>query len=324
MPAQPTSDQSPGPNLRDWAQLLALGVIWGASFMAVTIATRGLGPLSIAAGRITLGALALLLLSRMLRLHFPSLTDGTGRRTWLFAAGLGFFSMVQPFFLLSWAQLRVASGFAGVSMAMSPLLTLFLAHFLIPGERMSASKLLGILIGFVGVVVLIGPGALGSSGAAGEGLAQLACAGAAASYAIGAIITRRAPTCEPITFATMATLLAAALILPAALLIEGLPQAPGRAPLFALVFLGLVPTALANLLLVATIRSAGPSFVSLVNYQVPVWSVLFGWAFLSETLPARVFVALALILAGVAISQVKRAGRGSSGSASAAPPKTPD
>ncbi len=294
------------PSLKDWLQLLSLGVIWGASFMAVSIATEGLGPLSIAAGRISLGALALFLLTRILRISLPPMNGAQGRKVWTAAAGLGFFSMVLPFFLLSWGQARVPSGFAGVTMAMSPLLTLVLAHFLIAGERITAAKLIGISIGFAGVVVLIGGSVLAASGAPGETLARLACAGAAASYAVGAIITRRAPKVEPIAFATSATLLAASLILPLALLIEGLPHAPGIPALLAVVFLGLVPTATANLLLVSVIRSAGPSFMSLVNYQVPVWSVLFGWAFLSEVLPARVFIALAMILAGVAISQFRR------------------
>ncbi len=294
------------PNLKDWAQLLTLGLIWGASFMAVSIATERLGPLSIAAGRITLGALVLLILLRILGMSLPAPGGAEGRETWAAAAGLGFFSMVLPFFLLSWGQARVPSGFAGVTMAMSPLLTMVLAHFLVTGERITGAKLAGILLGFAGVVVLIGGAALASSGAEGENLARLACAGAAASYAIGSIITRRAPPGEPFAFATAATLLAAALILPLALLLEGLPQTPGPAALLAVVFLGLVPTALANLLLVSIIRSAGPSFMSLVNYQVPVWSVLFGWVFLSETLPSRVFIALGMILAGVAISQFRR------------------
>ncbi len=294
------------PNLKDWAQLLTLGLIWGASFMAVSIATEGLGPLSIAAGRITLGALVLLILLRALGMSLPAPGGAAGRKTWAAAAGLGFFSMVLPFFLLSWGQARVPSGFAGVTMAMSPLLTMVLAHFLVTGERITGAKLAGILLGFAGVVVLIGGAALASSGAEGENLARLACAGAAASYAVGSIITRRAPPSEPFAFATAATLLAAALILPLALLLEGLPQTPGPAAVLAVVFLGLVPTALANLLLVSIIRSAGPSFMSLVNYQVPVWSVLFGWIFLSETLPSRVFIALGMILAGVAISQFRR------------------
>lgn len=291
----------PRPTPRDWALLVALGLIWGASFMAVTVATAGFGPLSIAAGRIGLGALVLI---GVLPLTGARLPPAPALK---YAAGLGFFSMALPFFLLSWSQTRLPSGFVGVSMAMSPLLTLVLAHFLIAGERATARKVLGILIGFAGVVLLIGGDAFAARGTEGEALARLAAAGAAASYAVGAIITRRAPPVDPIGFAAVATLIAACLIVPPALLVEGLPaRLPASAPLVALVFLGLVPTALANLMLVSIIRSAGPSFVALVNYQVPLWSVLFGWAFLGELLPPRVFAALALILAGVAISQWRR------------------
>jgi len=304
--AASTPHQMPHPSLKDWAQLLALGLIWGASFMAVTIATNGLGPLSIAAGRISLGALALLILLRILHIPLPPIRGAQGRHIWASAAGLGFFSMALPFFLLSWGQARVPSGFAGVSMAMSPLLTMVLAHFLVHGERMSLARIIGMGIGFAGVVVLIGGAVFTASGAEGEALARLACAGAAASYAIGAILTRRAPPSDPIAFASAATLLAALLMVPLALAIEGIPRTPTASAMLAVLFLGLIPTALANLLLVSVIRSAGPSFISLVNYQVPLWSVFFGWAFLSEELPAQVFVALAMILSGLAISQIRR------------------
>ncbi len=299
-PALPSAAALPRPGVRDWVLLVALGLIWGASFMAVTIATAGFGPLSIAAGRITLGAIVLTGVIPLTGAQLPP------ARALKYAAGLGFFSMALPFFLLSWSQTRLPSGFVGVSMAMSPLLTLVLAHFLIKGERATPLKVLGILIGFGGVVLLIGPGAFDSTGGSSEALARLAAAGAAASYAVGSIITRRAPPVHPIGFAAAATTFAAVMILPLALVIEGLPQTPATAPLVALLFLGLIPTALANLMLVAIIRSAGPSFLSLVNYQVPLWSVLFGWLFLSETLPPRVFAALALILFGVAITQARR------------------
>ena len=271
--------------------------------MAVSVAGTGFGPISVAAGRITLGAVILFTLTRAMRLTLPSIRGAEGPKIWASALGLGVFSMALPFFLLSWGQLFVASGFAGVTMAAGPLLTLVLAHFLVVGERITTPKAVGIAIGFIGVLILIGFDALQSSGEGLEPIARLACFGAAASYAIGSILTRRAPPVDPISFATIGTLLGALIILPIALLLEGIPDAPGTMPILAIIFLGAIPTALANLLLVSIIRSAGPSFISLVNYQVPVWSVFFGWAFLSESLPGRVFVALGLILLGVAISQ---------------------
>ena len=289
--------------LINWLRIGALGLIWGSSFLAINLAIKGFGPLSVAAGRIVLGAVILFFLTRARDLSLPPLRGAQGRRLWLGVLGFGIFSMALPFFLLSWGEGYVASGFAGMSMAAAPLLVLPLAHFLVPGDQLTRPKVAGFVIGFIGVVVLIGAGAFTSIGNEMEPLARLACLGAAASYAVGSIIIRLTPKIDPIAFAASATLLAAAMILPAALLIESLPMAPSALSWGALIYLGVVPTALANLLLVAVIRSAGPSFMSLVNYQVPLWSVAFGALFLSESLPARSYAALALILAGMAISQ---------------------
>ncbi len=289
--------------LVNWLRLGVLGMIWGSSFMAVSVAIRDFGPITVAAGRITLGALILLTLLRAMGLSLPSIRGAQGRLVWLAALGFGSFSMALPFFLLGWGQRYVTSSFAGVTMAAVPLLVLPLAHFLLPGEQMNRRKVSGFAIGFAGVVVLIGWGAFSSSGLGLEPLARLACFAAAACYAIGSIITRLAPKVDPIMFAATATMLGASMILPAALLLEGVPRVAPGPSLWALLYLGVVPTAAANLLVVSVIRSAGASFMSLVNYQVPVWSVVFGAAFLSEALPGRMFVALALILTGLALSQ---------------------
>lgn len=289
--------------LVNWLRIGALGMIWGSSFMAVTIAIAGFGPITVAAARIVIGAVILLVLLRLMDLSLPSIKGADGRKVWLAAFGFGVLSMALPFFLLSWGQLYVASGFAGVTMAAVPLLVLPLAHFLIPGEQLTPRKTLGFVIGFFGVIVLIGLDAFKSSGLGLEPLARMACFGAAACYAFGGIITKLSPKVDPFAFAAAATMLAAIIIVPAAIMLEGVPNEFPTKPLIAIIFLGVVPTAVANLLLVSVIRSAGPSFLSLVNYQVPIWSVIFGALFLSEVLPARTFVALGLIMLGLAVNQ---------------------
>ncbi|WP_456389551.1 DMT family transporter [Profundibacter sp.] len=289
--------------LVNWLRIGALGMIWGSSFMAVTIAITGFGPITVAAARIAIGAVILLALVRIMGISLPGIQGADGRKVWLAAFGFGVLSMALPFFLLSWGQHYVASGFAGVTMAAVPLLVLPLAHFLIPGEQLTPRKTLGFIIGFAGVIVLIGLDAFKSNGLGMEPLARMACFGAAACYAFGGIITKLAPKVDPIAFAATATMLAAIIIVPAAVVLEGVPTTLPTTPLLAVIFLGVVPTAIANLLLVSVIRSAGPSFLSLVNYQVPIWSVLFGALFLSEVLPARTFVALGLIMLGLAVNQ---------------------
>ncbi len=291
------------PGLINWIRLIALGIIWGASFMAVSVAVKSVGPLSVAAWRIGIGAVLLLILIRIRKIPLPQISANNGKLIWAFAAGFGFFSMALPFFLLSWGQQHVASGFAGVTMATVPILVLPLAHFLVPGEIMTRAKLIGVFLGLTGVAILIGPDAFRSLGGRLEPIARLACFGAAACYAFGSITTRLAPKVDPMAFATAATVTAAIMIIPLAISIEGISPITDGNALIAIIFLGAIPTALANLLLVAIIRSAGPTFISLVNYQVPLWSVLFGTVFLHELLPTRTFAALALIILGVGFSQ---------------------
>ena len=287
---------------RNWIYLVLLSVIWGASFMGVSLALDGFGPLGVAAIRITMGAVLLTGLAFAMGIGLPGLAQS---RLWLHVAGMGLFSNAIPFFLLSWGQQHVTSGFAGITMAVVPLLVLPLAHVFVPGETLTPRKTIGFAIGFIGVGVLIGPGALARSGAALEFWAQLACIAAAGCYAIGSIFTRLAPKSDQIAFSAAGLLVATVAVLPVALSLEGLPEMPGATAFWAMVYLGVFPTALATILLVKVVQSAGPSFMSIVNYLVPVWSVLFGTILLSEALPSSFLGALALILVGLAVSRAR-------------------
>jgi drug/metabolite transporter (DMT)-like permease len=122
---------------------------------------------------------------------------------------------------------------------------------------------------------------------------------------VGAIVTRLAPRGPHLAFAAAGLIIAAAFILPLALAFEGVPEVPPPAALAGVLYLGILPTAFATVLLVYVIQSAGPSFLSLVNYQVPVWAVLIGMVVLGEALPPQFLGALALILAGLAVSQAR-------------------
>lgn len=292
------------PDRTSWMILALLGLIWGASFMGVSIALRGFGPLSVAAWRIALGASVLLIVAWGSGRRMPGLFAPQGLAIWAAAVAMGLFSNALPFFLLSWAQNHVASGFAGVSMAAGPLITLILAHFVIAEERLSLRRLIGILIGFAGVAVLIGPSALQARGGDFENIARLTCIAAAACYSIGSIVARVCPEVDRRAFSAAALVSGAVLIMPFALWKEGLPTTPPpREAVAALILLGIIPTALAQFLLVILVRRAGPTFLSLVNYQVPVWSVILGAAFLGEDLPSSLIWAMILILIGVAVSQ---------------------
>ncbi len=285
------------PNYRDWSGVISLGLIWGGTFMVVAMALEGYGPVTVATARTTLGAITLLCLMAVTGRRMP----GPDRRLWGSIVIIGLLSTALPFMLLSWGQQYVPSAFAGLSMAAIPLMVLPLAHFF-SDEPLNARRMLGVSLGFAGALVLIGPG-LAQIGQGAEPLAQLACITAALCYSVASIFTRRCPPIDPVTLAALTLVVGAVCLLPLMLVIEGLPEWEGARSGLAIIILGLVPTAFATLLRVSIIRSAGSVFLTLVNYQVPIWSMVFGAWVLSEALPLRFFVALAMILTGLAISQ---------------------
>ena len=285
------------PTRTDWLSIIALGLIWGGTFMVISLALRGYGPVTVACARTTFGALSVLGLLRLTGRRLPS-----DVAVWRSAVPIGVLSTAVPFFLLSWGQQSVPSAFAGLSMAAVPLFVLPLAHAF-SDEPLTPRKAAGFALGFVGVALLLGPSAFEGDAAV---LARLACVAAALSYAVSSILTRRCPPVDPVALAAATLLVGAVVLLPAMLIFEGLPQWEGAVPGLAIVFLGLVPTALAALLRVTVIRSAGSGFMTLTNYQVPLWAMGFGVVFLSESLPGPFFSALALILTGLAISQSGR------------------
>ena len=285
-----------------WLMVAILGLTWGGTFMVTEVALAGgMPPFWLAASRI--GFAALLMGIIWLAMGRPLFTGPTSRSDKANLLIIGSLSSAVPFSLLAWGQQYVSSGFAGVSMAAVALIVLPLAHFTVPGEQMTPRKIAGFLIGFVGVVILIGGQAFEATGAAFEPVGRVACVLAASCYAIGSIMLRRLPAAHPIGLATVLLLIGTCISVPVAWSVEGPPPLPAPELLGVLAFLGLVPTAGANFLRVLVVRSAGPVFMSLVNYQVPLWSVVLGALILGEALPRSLLLAMALILTGVGLSQ---------------------
>ncbi|AXI47365.1 EamA family transporter [Sulfitobacter sp. SK012] len=284
-----------------WLMVAILGLTWGGTFMVTEIALTGMTPFWLAASRIVLASFVLCAVWAARGFALFEEQPSNAQLGVLVFIGLG--SSAVPFALLAWGQQYVSSGFAGVSMASVALIVLPLAHFMVPGERLNTRKIVGFVIGFVGVCVLIGGQAFESSGTALEGPGRIACVGAASCYAISSILLKRLPSVDPIGLASVLLIIGAFLAVPMAWLIEGPPVLPETDILLVLAFLGIVPTAAANFLRVLVVRSAGPVFMSLVNYQVPVWSVVLGALILGEPLPSSLLLAMGLILFGVGISQ---------------------
>jgi drug/metabolite transporter (DMT)-like permease len=285
------------PSTANWISIFALGLIWGGTFMVVSIALRGYGPITVACARTTLGALALLGIMFALRRPLPS------PQAMRSIAIIGPLNTALPFMLLSWGLQYVPSAFAGISMAVLPLFVLPLAYFF-SDETLNLRRVVGVMFGVIGAIVLIGPGVL-RIGTGMEPWGQIACLLATLSYSISSILTRRCPPVDSITMAAFTLMFGSIIMIPLMIMIEGVPTPTTRESTLAIIVLGLVPTAFAAYLRILVVRTAGSVFMTNVNYQVPLWSVVFGAVVLDENLPIEFFIALGIILAGLAISQGK-------------------
>lgn len=290
-----------------WALLIGLGVIWGSSFLFTGIAVKELPPTTVVGLRLALAAALVWIIAQAIGARPPRLKTPDGRRLWKFAAAAAVTSNIAPFLLISWGQQHIPSALSGLLMAPMPLMALALSHFLVSGEQMTKGRFIGFAIGFGGVVYLIGTEAVAQLGR-GDTLALIAQLGtlmAAFCYAISSIVLKRAEAPDALGISVIILAIAAVVTIPMGMIAGGADVTTASwLTLLAITSLGIGSTALAQLMMLKIIQLAGPPFLSLVNYQVPLWAVVFGVAFLGETLPGSFWIALALILAGIAVAQV--------------------
>lgn len=292
----------PKPSVSDWILLLLLVLMWGTSFLVIKIAVGSFGATTIVAARIGIAALVLLLVARLAGLRLPSAAS-----TWRRLVVLALVGNALPFFLITWGQERIDSGLAGILMAIMPLATLVLAHFFIPGEHLTPRRVFGFVLGFLGIVVLIGPSTLLALGGDSSDLVrQLAVLTGALCYAVNAILARRLPQMPALTASAGVMLAAAVFMVPAAVVVDSPMQTltlAGTGARIAVVWLGLVSTALATIVYFQIINSAGPTFLSLINFQIPIVALLAGVVVLGERIEWNALAALAMVLSGLRISQ---------------------
>jgi drug/metabolite transporter (DMT)-like permease len=280
--------------------LLTTSVIWGSAFMGMSLALEGYQPLTVAAGRTGIGTLVLIALAFALGQMKFELPDAHGIRHLILT---GLVNIAAPFALLTWGLQHVPSAFAGVTMGAVPIFLLPLVYIFSKEEGIGPRRIAGLILGFIGLIVLVGPGAGTSTGSPLEAWGRWACLGSAVCYAFGSILTRRAPAVPPVILATAMLGTATLVLTPLALIFEGVPELSATRASAALVYIGVMPTAVAFFLRVYIIRNAGSIFMSLVSYIVPLWAVTFGIVLLGEDLSPSLFVGLALVLMGIGLSE---------------------
>jgi len=285
--------------LRVWLWLLSLSVLWGGSFFFAKVAVGELGPFTVVFARVGLAALALALVAP-LRRDAP----------WRAYFAMGLLNNVLPFSLIFWGQTEIASGLASILNATTPLFTLLVAHALTADEKIDRTKVVALLTGLAGVVVLVGPDALLGGSAL---WAQAACLAAALSYAFAGVYGRRFRRMgiAPTEAAAGQVTASAVLILPIMLLVDRpwlLPTPPSATVWLALAGLALLSTALAYVLYFRILAAAGATNLLLVTFLIPVTAILLGTMVLGERLEPRHFAGMALIGLGLALIDGRIAG----------------
>jgi len=285
------------PRPLDIAGLAFLALCWGSSFMFVKTALAGFTPIGIAVTRICLAAMLLVVVARLYGHTLPR-----HARDWGLLAAAGIVGSAIPFSLISWGQQFIPSAMAAILMSFTPLATIALAHVMTGDERLSAVKVLGVLVGIAGVFLLVGAPTVetGPMSVAGK----LAILAAAFGYALSSLLLRKASHLPTLVSAGGHMVSAALTVSLFALLLgQPLTRDPGAREILSVVILGVFPSALAAIVLVMLLRRVGATFVALNNYLVPVVGTLLGVLLLGEPAGAGLFAGMMLILAGVLITQ---------------------
>ncbi len=282
----------------EWALLVVLSMLWGSTFLFITIAARELPPISIAAVKVTLAAGALLIAMRQAGARLPR--EGS---TWTAFGVMGLFNDAGPFILIAFASPFVPTGLASVLIATSPLFTVVFAHFLTTDERMTARHVAGALIGFAGLAVMLGGGDFAFSPAA--ILGQLACLAASLAYAYASVYGRRftALRLHPMTTAAGQLGTSALVLVPLALVLDRPWALQGLSwpAIGALLALGLLTGALAYSIFFRILATAGATNTVLVTFMSPITAILLGIVALGERLGGQQMAGMALIGVGIAV-----------------------
>lgn len=283
--------------LQEWGMMGVLSLFWGGSYLFNALAVREVPVFSVVAFRVLVGAFALHLALRILRIPFP--LDRHSLRAY---AGMAILNGALPFSLIVFGQTRVPSGLASILNSTTPIFTMVLAHLFLASEKLDLRRSLGVLTGFAGVVVLFSD-RLGAG--MGEVIGLLACLAASLSYGFSNIFGRSfiVPGAHPLAMAAGQLTLAIVPMVPLALIVDApfSRPLPSLTALAAMTGLGVFSTAIAYGLFFRILTRAGATNVSLVTLMIPCSAIALGTIFLGETLAARAFLGLAIIAFGLLV-----------------------
>jgi drug/metabolite transporter (DMT)-like permease len=281
--------------LKSWFKFIYLGLVWGSTFLWLELGLEEFGPITLNAMRLAVAALGLWILVRITHTPFPS------RQDWGKLFFLGIVNIAFPFVLITWSQQSITSGLASILNSTSPLFTVLLALAFVPEDRLTSPRIIGLVCGFAGVVVLMAGqvGSVEGNSLWGQGGVLLA----SIAYAVAIIYARRNTAgIKPLTVAFGQSLVANLVLWPLALWFESPLVVPTKLVTWSTIFwLGILATCIGTALYYALLNEVGPTRTTMVTYLFPLVGVLLGWIILDEPLSWRLLAGGAMIVSGVAL-----------------------
>jgi drug/metabolite transporter (DMT)-like permease len=284
---------------KHWIVFITLGIIWSSSFLWIKIAVQEVGPITLVAYRVLFGLLFGLIVVFFQRAQWPRTL-----KVWFPILLLGIVNVAIPFFLISWGEQVIDSAVAAILDSTVPLFTIVLAHFLLHDDKMTISKVLGLLLGFAGVVILMSKDIGTSPGSLlGQGAVVLACA----FYAGSTIYARKFTENTPAIFRSVGPLISSTAVMwMGASFIEAPIKVPQLSITWiALLWLGILGSGLAFIMNYYLIHEIGPTRTTMVTYLFPLGGVTLGVLFLHEQLTWQVLTGAILIIVSLVIANWK-------------------
>ena len=280
------------PKTIDYFLLTLLALIWASAFFNIKIATYSYGPITIAFLRILFGAIPVVILCLAKNIKIEAFS-----KDWIWYSSIGIINLVIPFFLIAYGVQKVQSNLAAILMSSTPISATILAHFFVDKEKITLFKLIGIVLGFLGIIYLFSDNLLITNSNFVYALMILL---GSTFYVIGGILTLKISHKRNENVTASILIWGTIIAFPISLFLDQpWTLSPSFESTLALIYLGVFPTGIAWLLRFAILTKNGLVFQAQVAYLIPIFGVILGYIFLNELITSKVMIALIAVVLGI-------------------------